>query len=727
MVQFSNAKCLLILPLFQSSGNIINSSFVKFGRWITVEDQNHKQEQAHLTRTLNIISQQKERLEEVDQYVGDDITEQALEDIRERTRQSLKIAEKEPYFARLDFQEDLTPQAEALYIGKVGVADESGEPLIIDWRAPIASLFYSFAGGNDLAYYESPEGLVEGYIHLKRNIVIRNRQLQRIVDAYVKGKTDLSNVDEFLLYRLSERESSKLQDIVSTIQTEQNNIIRAPKNSALIIQGVAGSGKTTIALHRLAYLIYQHQDKLRSERMIIFAPNRLFLDYIADVLPELGVGGIQQTTFNDWALEQLDEPLTLRSQHESHKEWLETGGSPTAMERLRYKGSPAFITYVHQALAHYEAEAIPDQYLELLPHKGLSSETIKQWFYTDYKHYPLSKRKERIETKMKNWVEEALKSLESGKEKQALKRKAHQKIRAYLKKHLSPTAVSFYMQLLKADQTCPPDVKAQTLEMLKSKEIYSEDLPPLTHIHHYLNGVPKEQKFHHVVIDEAQDFSPYQVDILKTITLNHSFTILGDLSQGIHEYKGIDDWSAFSERFDQSKVTTFVLEKSYRSTTEIIDCANKVLTQAYQPMCLAEPVFRSGEEVKVIACNDDNYHQSLIESIQKALEKGYTNIGILTRTEAESTTLEPIIQSAGLKCTLLSGQEDKYSGGLSLSPVYLSKGLEFEATIIANVSRDHYPSNAFHAKLLYVGCTRALHELTLMYKDVPSLLIEPII
>ena len=684
----------------------------------------HGYEQQQLSRILERLKAQEKTLQEMNRYIGDDITEQALEDLRERGRGNLKIAKKEPYFARLDFQEELTNETEQLYIGKVGVADDAGDPLIIDWRAPIASLFYSFSGGDDLAYYTSPEGLVEGTVYLKRNIVIRNGKLQRVVDAYVKGQTEASNVDEFLLYRLSERESSKLQDIVSTIQSEQNTIIRAPKNSALFIQGVAGSGKTTIALHRLAYLIYQHQDKIRSERMIIFAPNRLFLDYIADVLPELGVGGIQQTTFNDWAMQQLDSALKLQQQEDQKTEWLEMGISETVKHEVRYKGSLQFMTNIKNALQVFDTQIIPDQSLELLPFDQLESTTIQQWYYNDYKHYPYSKRNERLQNRIKNWIEDTLKTYGDPKEKRSLKSKANQKLRTYMKKHLNQTPLSFYISFIQADDTMPEKQKKNSLGLLKKGEIQADDLPPLMMIQHHFYGSAKENKFHHVVIDEAQDFSPFQVAVIKETALNQSFTILGDLSQGIHEYQGIDHWEELSAVFDSDRVVTFTLEKSYRSTTEIIQFANKVLTHNYQPICLAEPVFRSGAEVAVIKSQTEDYLQSLTHAIQKAQEKGYQNIGVLTRTQTDSLNLQKQLLEHGIECQTLTGHEETYNGGLSLIPVYLSKGLEFEAAIIARVNEGDYPGDAFHSKLLYVGCTRALHELTVLYTDTLSPLVD---
>ncbi|MFC4617141.1 HelD family protein [Camelliibacillus cellulosilyticus] len=674
------------------------------------------EEQKRLTQTLSIIDKQKAALDAIRQYTGSDITEIALDDMREKERMKLRIAGKEPYFARLDFQEDGKETANALYIGKAGCDNGEGEPLVIDWRAPIASLFYSFTGGDTLAEYVAPEGIIEGHVHLKRNIVVRNRTLERVVDAYVKGTNDLSNIDEFLLYRLSERGSDKLRDIVSTIQSEQNDIIRSPKNVAMIIQGVAGSGKTTIALHRLAYLIYEHQDSLRPERMIIFAPNRLFLDYIAGVLPELGVGGIKQTTFNDWALERIDESVTFEEP--------ELRDEINRRDKLddRFKESLAFLHVIDQTIKDLEASAVPDVPLTLWDGAELPPATIRQWFDQDYRSYPLMKRRERVETRIKQWMDSALKTIESETEKKTLKRRAGQKIRTYMKTWLNDSPLSFYMKLIKEHPDIPIVVRRDTLQMLKQKKIGPDDLAPLVAIRNRFYGLEKGEKFHHVVIDEAQDFSPFQVALLNEMTIGQSFSILGDLSQGIHE-GGIDSWKAFTDVFNEDKIRYFQLVKSYRSTVEIIEFANQILLSGFEPLCLAEPIFRSGKDVQIIGCSESSRKEKIVQNLKSVIEGGRRNIGLITRTVSTCKSFYQTLIDADIQATLLSERQDRYEGGISVMPVYLSKGMEFDAVIIVDADQSSYPLDPEHAKLLYVACTRALHELWVFHNDTPSPLL----
>lgn len=374
--------------------------------------------------TLRTMDDQLEQLEKIPVYYGDDFKEQILESMRESNRQNLRIGVQEPYFGRLDFQEDGKEEVMPIYIGKVGVSDkDTMKPIVIDWRAPVASMFYSFTGGDELAFYQSPDGLVEGDVYLKRNISIRKRELERVVDTYVKGNEDVSHADDFLLYRLGENKDNKLKDIVSTIQSEQNDIIRAERNLPLLIQGVAGSGKTTIALHRLAFLIYEYREQLEAERMIVFAPNSLFLDYISSVLPELGVGNISQTTFPDWALRTLDDSVKLKQTEEKLKEAFSINRDERKAMLGKLKGTLEFKSFIEEQMVQFEKELVPTSNFEAWDKAVIPVEDIKKWMQVEYKHYPLKKRRERLVGRMKRWIEIELKKYGETNEKKLLKKK----------------------------------------------------------------------------------------------------------------------------------------------------------------------------------------------------------------------------------------------------------------------------------------------------------------
>ncbi|PYE49533.1 UvrD-helicase domain-containing protein [Paenibacillus barcinonensis] len=690
----------------------------------------YQEEEYRLERTMEEVDRQLERLRNFPVYTGHDFTEQVLEAGREERRKALSKSAQQPYFGRLDFEEQGSGERKPLYIGKIGVdREEVGEhPLVIDWRAPVASLFYSFTGGEASATYEAPEGLIEGLVYLKRNVVIRQRILERVADTYNRDSDQPAVSDEFLVYRLGENKDNKLRDIVSTIQAEQDQIIRAARNTALIIQGVAGSGKTTVALHRLAFLLYQYKGQVSAEKMVIFAPNHMFLDYISDVLPELGVGDIQQRTFPDWAMNLLGLDMPLADASQTLHTWFET---PAARPELndevpgRFKGSIGFMELIREWLSGMEAESVPN--VDFSPWDGavLSQQEIENWFGTEYKHYPLAKRKERVMARIHRWIEMELKKPMSETVRKERKKKAATREKAYAKKWPEYNPLTLYKQLFKTVKggavpaslsvRIPKAVMKQTGVDLKQDVIREEDLPALVYIHTLVNDIEGSQRFDHIVIDEAQDFSPFHVALLDQFVKGHSFTILGDLSQGIHEYRGVHAWEEMSSLFPEEQNAYFALTRSYRSTMEIIDYANTILEQGVKSGITAIPVFRSGDPVRTLAYGSEGRAGSLERALKVLTTKDYRTVSILTRTLHEAEELHRELQTAGWDLNLIDGGKKQYSGGHSILPVYLSKGLEFDAAIVADVDEQHYMPGAGDAKLLYVGCTRALHELWLFH------------
>ncbi|EJQ60758.1 DNA helicase UvrD [Bacillus mycoides] len=674
--------------------------------------------------TLSTMDDQLEQLEKIPVYYGEDFKEQILESMRESNRQSLRIGVHEPYFGRLDFQEDGKEDVMPIYIGKVGVSDkDTMKPIVIDWRAPVASMFYSFTGGEELAFYHSPDGLVEGDVYLKRNISIRKRELERVVDTYVKGNEDVSHADDFLLYRLGENKDNKLKDIVSTIQSEQNDIIRAERNLPLLIQGVAGSGKTTIALHRLAFLIYEYREQLEAERMIVFAPNSLFLDYISSVLPELGVGNISQTTFPDWALRTLDGSVKLKQTEEKLKEAFSINRNEKKVMLGKLKGRLEFKSFIEERMIQFEKELVPTKDFEAWDKAVIPVEDVKKWIQVEYKHYPLKKRRERLVGRMKRWIEIELKKFGETNEKKLLKKEATKRLNTYMNFWPKMSPLSLYNSMIKSKEileVLPEELVQETEKNCRKKEVYVEDLPALIYIQHRITGIEIGQKFHHVVIDEAQDFSPFQVYVLKEITLGNSFTILGDLSQAIYDYQGIEDWGAFKEVFQETGY--YELTRSYRSTKEIIEFANEIIKNAEIPVGLATPVFRSGEDVKVIPAEDQ--FTEVLKTLQHLQTEDVKTIAVIGRTDDECRDIYEKLTNAELTVNVIEADQSKYEGGISVVPVYLAKGLEFDAVLLIDVDEEHYKNTKHDAKLLYVGCTRSLHDLWIFHSGEASPLIK---
>lgn len=685
-----------------------------------------EEELQRLKETLSTLDVQLDKLENIPVYYGEDYSEQILEDMRETSRQNLRVGVQEPYFGRLDFQEDSQSGPNPLYIGKFGVSDEeTTKLLVIDWRAPVASMFYSFTGGEEPAFYHSPDGLVEGEVHLKRNIAIRKRELERVVDTYVKGSKEVLLADDFLLYRLDENKDNKLKDIVSTIQSEQNDIIRAEKNMPLLIQGVAGSGKTTIALHRLAFLIYEYREQLQADRMIVFAPNSLFLDYISGVLPELGVGNIKQTTFQNWALSTLNNAVKLKLTEEKLKEAFSINRDDYKLMLGKLKGTMKFKAFIEEFIIQFEKNLVPEKDFEVWDKAVISVEEIKKWMLNEYKHYPLMKRRERLIGRIKRWIEIELKKFESTNEKKALKKEAIKKLNTYMEFWPKMSPLSFYslmMQHKEILEILPEELVQETSKNCRKKVVYAEDLSPLIYLHQQLTGIDSRQKFHHVVIDEAQDFSPFQIYVLREMTMSNSFTILGDLSQAIYDYQGIENWNDFKEVFQ--KTGYFELTKSYRSTKEIIEFANEVIKHAEIPVGLAIPIFRSGKKVKSTSTNDQ--FTEIIKTLQDMQNENMKTIAIIGRTDQVCRDIYEKLKAAGIAVNIIEANQRKYEGGISVVPVYLAKGLEFDAVLLIDVDERHYKDTKQDAKLLYVGCTRALHDLRIFYSGEASPLLQKV-
>lgn len=690
----------------------------------------YQEEKQKLTQTMEMMDTQLSSLRSIPEYTGSDFTQQVLEDMRQQQMKQLELSAKEPYFGRLDFETD-REGLHPYYIGKRGVNDpQSNQPLVLDWRAPLASLFYSFTGG-DVASYEAPEGEINGSVHLKRNIIVRKGELERIADTFNRDSEAPAVSDEFLVYRLGENKDNRLRDIVSTIQAEQDLIIRGPRNTALIIQGVAGSGKTTVALHRLAFLLYQYKEQMSAEKMMIFAPNMMFIDYISEVLPELGVGDIGQGTFMDWASQLLELDEVAVDDSSVWTNWFDQNNHSSDVQLSgRFKGSVQFKNLIDEAIVSLDTLCVPKLSFEPWDGAVLSYEEIIAWFEGEYRHYPIAKRKERVLARIHRWIEMELKKSMSANELKERKKKAQQREKAYAKKWAELTPLAVYQELFgvkkgvklglpQLKSGIPAEIWKQTQENLKVNVIKEEDLAPMLHLYTKLNEITSAQTFDHIVIDEAQDFSPFQIAVLDQFVKGHSFTILGDLSQGIHYYKGIQRWEEMSSLFQPEQTSYFALKRSYRSTMEIIDYGNHILQAGVKTDLLAIPVFRSGNPVLLKPIEVKAVQAQVLANLQQLMSGEYRTAAILTRTLAEARSLYSFLIDSGIEVNLIDGDRGEYRGGISVLPVYLSKGLEFDAVIVTDVDTAHYSEQ--DAKLLYVGCTRALHELWILHgEQVPS-------
>lgn len=676
----------------------------------------------------------------------------AFQDTLSQKIRNLKRSLSKPYFARVDFKEKGNINIQNLYIGKISLLRNTDhEPIIIDWRTPIANLYYEGRLGD--ASFESPDGKVHGEIKLKRQYIIENAELKDIYDI------DITTNDEFLQAALGSSKDNRLKDIVSTIQAEQNKVIRADMWKPLVVQGAAGGGKTTIALHRIAYLLYNHENTLNPKNFMIIAPNRFFLSYISEVLPDLGVENVLQTTFEDFALEIIGHKLKLLNSYEKLS-FLITSKDNMVKNISFFKSSLDFKNLLDDYIKLIEADFIPKKDFKIDSFVLLKYEDINSYFLNDYSSLSMMQRINEIKKTLintlkqrkkpileeieKNYdrkidkVREAMADCEErrriiiklAEDRDSLMKKIKVNSRTLVKDYLSGikahTPKEYYMNLLSnkdlflklsekyIDQETACVLRHETLGNLNENRIEIEDLAPLMYLKYRIDGLDEKLSVRHVVIDEAQDFSVFQLFILRELIGGNSFTILGDLCQGIYSYRGINDWKTASDSvFGYGNYTMMTLEQSYRTTIEIMDAANYVIKYLNMPgLPPSKPVIRHGEAVKVI--EKPNIHEIselIADNISSLDSEGFKSAAVICKTLEECRQFKGELKKSGLNIRIISGVETEYSGGVVLIPSYLVKGLEFDMVIIANASNKAYSADPLDVKLLYIAMTRPLHRL----------------
>lgn len=675
---------------------------------------------------------------------------------------NLSLIKDQAYFARLDFTERMIGEPETIYLGKLGfISRENGEVVIVDWREPIATLYYGGTEGTTI--YESPEGEVECEVHLKRQMEIEREIIKRIVDAQISaaihGDSTGIPTDEFLLSRLGQQSDRRLRDIVSTIQKEQNAIIRAPMDAPLVVQGVAGSGKTTVALHRLAYLLYRYQDRLRPADVLVIAPNRVFLTYISDVLPGLGVHDVAQSTLTEYLQNVYGQPLTILSRkgnymvdHDPYARIL----YEAQVAATRVKGSVELKSLLDHAVQMAGAAALPQEPLTLLGKTVLTpAEIKKQYSSVDTRIPPLKHLEELRRTVIRlkdKSVEEARREVTEKYEKQleGLRRQKAQGTTAVLKvyqereaeldriqaqadkeanKYLdrigSPDVLETYRAIITDPEVLqksmgkwfsPAELTATAFlsgAVLASGSVEEEDLAPLAYLKLKLGGVSEKLRFKHLVIDEGQDLTAFELKVLAELAGHDSFTIVGDISQSILPGRGLRDWRDTSYSFT-TPAQKATLSLSYRTTAEIVLFSNEVLNHRLLRGQAAKPVLRSGELPYLYQHSGLDEQTAVIAEILSTAGAEYRNIAVITRNPLEAEVVHSRLVAAGLKCHLLR-DDDEYEAGVKVIPVQLAKGLEFDVVVIADAGAAHYPEQELDAKLLYVALTRPMHRLYVLY------------
>lgn len=767
-------RCYRMIKLFSKN------QFLRRGNMSSGKNATYRQENDHLQYTLQLVKkslrESVESKEKVDKEVDrlsktlssdssldyvDLATNKMLQGAVSIRLKNLMEAVKKPYFARIDFQESGAKEREELYIGKMClIREDDMKPVIIDWRAPVASLYYEERLGD--AHYLCPKGDVQGQLKLKRQFSIEEGELINVFDI------DITTNDDFLQSYLGASADNRLKDIVSTIQAEQNRIIRADMWTPLIVQGAAGSGKTTIALHRIAYLVYTHEKTFNPESFMIIAPNTLFLNYISDILPELGVDRVRQTTFENFAMDLIGKRFKLRDPNEKLM-LLAAGQDDDKAIKLKLasslKCSMRYKVLLDKYLDAVEASMLPAKDYTLYGEVVMRQKELVSLFLNEYKRLPVRNRLEEIRKHMtyavskrkgfiaakieKECADEVLrlKEMEDSGERQALMqdtynkrdfrlkaldREAKKTIQQYLEGILKKQPYEHYKDfILYLRDSASDEIEAfaakWTHEVITSSRIETEDLAPIIHIKYRVHGIDEKIPVRHIVIDEAQDFSAFQLDVVKRIIKDSSFTILGDLCQGIHSYRSLKSWEELSETvFTDRRSVTLTLEQSYRTTIEIMDAANHVAKKMAIPgVPMAKPVIRHGEPVNIMGHTDDReIIAQIAQRILSLQSKGMKLIAVIGKTVSECEYLHQMLKRSIGGIALINGTENEYTGGTMVVPAHLSKGLEFDAVILADASDKLWHTGDIDAKLLYVALTRAMHILDIHYLKSLTPLLE---
>ena len=586
--------------------------------------------------------------------------------------QKLYRVQNKPYFGRIIFDSSLDG-IQDIYIGITHVEDNL-EYYVHDWRSPICSLFYDYELGK--ASYEAPLGTINGNILKKRQYTIEDAKLLHIFDNEI-------NIDDELLQEVLATESSdKMKNIVNTIQKEQNNIIRNVNDKNLIVQGIAGSGKTSVALHRIAFLLYKIEE-LNSNNILILSPNQVFSKYISNVLPELGEENTKETSLHLFFYNYLSEFKKIESftgfieRYYKNEELVD-------FDLISYKIGDD----ISNDMNNYINDLINNIcFIDDLSLKNvfLNKDELNDLLINRFSHFTFMERIEHISIKICDWF---------------YKGKYNKKsmIRKCLLNILSNRID--YINIYNVFYSSKYSRYKRGIQISNKKLINYEDATIFIYMKSLFEGFDYNTDIKEVVIDEAQDYTKLQYELLFRIFKNANYTILGDVNQTINPYYKYDSLDILSNMLDSSRYLE--LSKTYRSSEEIIEFTNKILGISHVS------AIRRGIKNEVIKRNDlDDEIISLVNDIKQLQEK-YKSIAIITKTDKESNYLYNNIKDI-LDISIISNDNDEYSRNLIIIPSYMAKGLEFDAVIIYTDKNDPYTDNEKY--LYYVACTRAQHKL----------------
>lgn len=628
-----------------------------------------------------------ENYTEMDQYGYENFdNQQALLNQINTNQQQLKMKHRfknmldSPYFGRVDFQYEGEDEPETFYIGIGNFTEETGRtPLIYDWRAPVSGLFYDFDKGE--ASYQAPGGLMEGEITSKWQYKIRKGKM-------VYGfESDMKIDDDILKAELGANGDVQLKNIIRTIQKEQNAIIRNTKDRILVIQGVAGSGKTSVALHRIAYLLYHDRKNLKSSNILILSPNGVFSDYISHILPELGEENIQEMSFDLFAYQELrDTAADCEDKYDMIEQAMK---DPAVGERCREKQSGEFLDQMEEFLLILEDELMNFTNVEYR-HYQIPSSRIIELFYEKFLDVPLLSR---IEAVMEYLLDEY--ETLTGRDLSEEERPVFQE--KFLKMYETRDLYRIYSRFLEYAGYAPLPQSSWEQRLLAYEDVY-----PMLYMKYKLLRPGNRRNIKHLVIDEMQDYSRMQYLILAKL-FPCKMTILGDKAQTMDEK--MQDVTRFLPKILGKDIRIIQMNKSYRNTVEIAEYAGKLAGMT--DMELFERHGKPVEEKKIV--NREEALEKILQNL-KLGEEEYETAAVLTMTQEEAGKIyRQLKEKLGEEYSISYVDRDSssFQKGITVTTFYLAKGLEFDQVFTLHPGEE----SGMITQAKYICATRALHEL----------------
>lgn len=645
-------------------------------------------------------------------------------------------AKQKPYFGRIIFHDETLDKEESLYIGKGGISKDNTNWMVVDWRAPVANAYYE--NGLGKCSYEAPGGKeLPIDLQLKRTFEIEEGKLLDYFDTEVIANDDL------LMKYLSRNKEAVLGEIVATIQKEQNEIIRKSPYHNVIVQGVAGSGKTTVAMHRISFILYNYQERFRPEDFYIVGSNRILLNYITGVLPDLDVYGVRQMT-----MEQLFIRLLYEDWDDKKYSVRSVSGVKNVIKGTEqwYLDLEAFIRKLELDTIRRESVLLnPRQFVEGLQNgkngvydrreedreAGIQPNLIQLVDGAAVERYITQNPSVSVQSKINMLNERLLVKVKDeflGKGVKYTEEERKAIVKAYRGYYggtqWKKPIYELYTDFLMSQKNKGIDVDVPT----DSFDVY--DLAALALLYKLVKETEVISEAHHIVIDEAQDFGMMAYRVLYTCIKDCTYTVMGDVSQNIHFGYGLGDWEALRRLLLSDPMDSFgLLRKSYRNTVEISDFATNILKHGSFSIYPVEPIIRHGKKVEVEeqkGISDTAFAKRAAEILSNWQKDGYDTIAVVCRDkEAAQATAKLLSQHINILDSDL--EKVNFGSGILVLPVEYTKGLEFDAVLIWNPTREDYPSDDGDAKLLYVAATRALHELHVLYRDsLTGLIADPV-